>query len=240
MRRTPLKLLIVVTAVAVAAGACGSDKNSNAGSSGSTGASKSNSTTTAPNTSAGMSGMKMGTEAPASTLRATLTAALQEHVYLAGITTGTALAGQDYKPAAAALEKNTQALQDAVSSVYGDAGGKQFGDLWRKHIGFFVDYTTAKATGDAAKAAKAKSDLDGYRADFGAFIESATKGGLTKQAVADALKGHVDSLLAAIDAQAAKDPNATAKLSAAASEMPMTAATLAGAIAKQYPSKFGG
>ncbi len=178
-------------------------------------------------------------DSPAATLRATLTAALQEHVYLAGITTGTALAGQDYKPAAGVLDTNTQALQDAVASVYGDAGGKQFGDLWRKHIGFFVDYTTGKATKNQAMVDKARSDLDGYRADFGAFIESATKGGLPKQAVADELKPHVESLFAAIDAQAAKDPGQFAKLKTAAGHMPMTASVLAGAIAKQFPAKFG-
>jgi hypothetical protein len=161
-------------------------------------------------------------------------------VYLAGITTGEALAGRDFKPAAAALEANTQGLQDAVASVYGDAGGKQFGDLWRKHIGFFVDYTTGKATKNQAMVDKAMADLDGYRADFGAFIESATKGGLSKQAVADELKAHVESLFAAIDAQAAKDAGQFDKLKMAAGHMPMTASILAGAIVKQLPDKFGG
>ncbi|HET7416892.1 MAG TPA: hypothetical protein VFJ61_04610 [Solirubrobacterales bacterium] len=181
-----------------------------------------------------------GTETGASQLRAGLTGLLQEHVYLAGITTGEALAGRDFKPAAAALEANTQGLQDAVTSVYGQAGGAQFGDLWRKHIGFFVDYTTGRATKDQAKMAKAKADLDGYRADFGAFLESATKGGLPKQAVADELKPHVETLLAAIDAQAAKDPAAVEKLRMAADHMPMTASILAGAIVKQFPDKFSG
>lgn len=225
MNRKRTKLIGALLALGLLAGACGGNtKDDSANGPG---------TTTAGGQAAGDP-----TKTGAAELRAGLTSLLSEHVYLAGITTGTALAGQDFKPAAAALEANTQALQDAVSSVYGDAGGEQFGALWRKHIGFFVDYTTGRATNDEAKVSKAKADLDGYRADFGAFIESATKGGLPKQAVADELKPHVETLFAAIDAQASKSPTATAKLKAAADHMPMTAAILAGAIVKQFPDKF--
>ena len=231
MNRTPLKLLGVLLVVGMAAAACGSsNKKDNASATDKT-------TTTAASTDHAMT---EGTDTGASQLRSGLTSLLQEHVYLAGITTGEALAGHDYKTAAAALDANTQGLQDAIASVYGDAGGKQFGDLWRKHIGFFVDYTTGKATKNQAMIDKAKADLDGYRADFGAFIESATKGALPKQAVADELKGHVESLEAAIDAQAAKSPDAVAKLKVAADHMPMTAMILAGAITKQFPDKFSG
>lgn len=228
MNRKRFKLIGVLLVVGLAVAACG-------GSSKNTTASKSQSPTTAA-----AAATEIGTQTGASKLRAGLTSLLQEHVYLAGITTGEALAGRDFKPAAAALEANTQGLQDAVTSVYGDAGGKQFGDLWRKHIGFFVDYTTGRATNNQAMIDKAKADLDGYRADFGAFIESATKGGLSKQAVADELKVHVDSLFAAIDAQAAKSPDAVGKLRLAADHMPMTAEVLASAIVKQFPDKFAG
>ena len=90
-----------------------------------------------------------------------------------------------------------------------------------------------------AKIEKAQADLDGYRADFGAFLASANPN-LTKDAVADELTPHVSSLFAAIDAQAAKDPSATDKLQVAAAHMPGTAAVLAGAIVKQFPDKFPG
>jgi len=177
-------------------------------------------------------------------LRAGLTALLQEHVYLAGLAINQAVADKGdltapaTKAAVAALDANSVGLSDAISSVYGAAGGEQFLALWRKHIGFFVDYTLGGATGDAAKQAKAKADLDGYRNDFGAFLESATKGGLTKQAVADELTPHVQTLFAAIDAVLAHSPDVYAKLKTAADHMPMTAQVLAGAIAKQFPDKF--
>jgi hypothetical protein len=228
VKRIHLKTLGVLLAVGIVTAACGGAKK---GGDNASSSARSSAATAMPT-------IAQGTESGAAALRATLTSLLQEHVYLAGITTGTALAGQNYKPAAAVLDKNTQSLQDAIASVYGAAGGKQFGDLWRKHIGFFVDYTTGKATNNQAMISKARADLDGYRADFGAFIESATKGGLPKQAVADELKPHVESLFAAIDAQAAKDSSQFDKLKTAADHMPMTASILAGAIAKQFPDKF--
>lgn len=228
MNRKRTKLIGVLLALGLLAGACGGNTKDDTA--------KAGPATTKADVPAVVDPTKTG----AAELRASLTSLLSEHVYLAGITTGTALAGQDFKPAAAALDANTQALQDAMSSVYGEAGGEQFGALWRKHIGFFVDYTTGRATNDEAKVAKARADLDGYRADFGAFIESATKGGLPKEAVAEGLKPHLTTLFAAIDAQASKSPTATAKLKAAADHMPKTAATLAGAIVKQFPDKFSG
>jgi hypothetical protein len=181
----------------------------------------------------------LSTDTPGATLRAVLTAQLQEHVYLAATATGAALEGRtdDYANAVKALDTNTVDLSNSIASVYGADAGKTFQDLWRKHIGFFVDYTTGKATHDDVKVAKAKSDLDGYRADFGTFISSANPN-LPKQAVMDELTPHVASLEAVIDAQAAKSPDQYSLLRTAAAHMPMTADVLAGGIAKQFPAKF--
>ena len=185
-------------------------------------------TTNAPSTNA--------TATPAAGLRAGLTALLQEHVYLAGTTTFVALSGGDFTVPAATLDKNSVELAGAVGSVYGDAAGKQFLELWRKHIGFFVDYTNGAATGDVAKQTEAKSDLDGYRADFGAFLASANPN-LTKDAVANELTPHVASVFAVIDAQAAKQPFFDLAKTAAG-HMSHTAEVLSGAIATQFPEKF--
>jgi hypothetical protein len=196
--------------------------------------------TTAPSTMAPMSGstmaMQSSTDSPAAGLRATLTDQLTNHVYLAGIAISTAVAAGPDSPAAkaaiATLDQNSVELSKSIGSVYGDAAGDQFLALWRKHIGFFVDYTLGKATGDTAKADKARSDLDSYRNDFGAFLAAANPN-LTKAAVADELKPHVDTLITAIDKVVAKDPGAYDALKTAAGHMPHTADTLAGAIAKQ-------
>jgi hypothetical protein len=187
--------------------------------------------------SAGATGKTVPTDSSAAELRAALTALLQEHVYLAGIATGTALGGGDLTAPAQTLDQNSIALSDAIGSVYGDAAGEQFLALWRKHIQFFVDYTTATATGDATAKAQAAANLDQYREDFGAFLASANPN-LPKEAVAEELQPHVATLFAAIDAQAAKDPSQYEKLREAASHMPMTAKVLAAGIATQFPKKF--
>jgi hypothetical protein len=181
----------------------------------------------------------LSTDTPGATLRAVLTAQLQEHVYLAATATGAALEGRtdDYANAVKALDTNTVDLSNSIASVYGADAGKTFQDLWRKHIGFFVDYTTGKATHDDVKVAKAKSDLVGYRADLGSF-SSYANANLPKEAVMDELTPHVASLEAVIDAQAAKSPDQYSLLRTAAAHMPMTADVLAGGIAKQFPAKF--
>jgi hypothetical protein len=180
----------------------------------------------------------------AAKLRQTLTAALQEHEYLAGIAVAQAVITKktdspEFTAAAAALDNNSVALSEAIASVYGKAAGDAFLPLWRKHIGFFVDYTVGKLTNDAAKSTKAKADLDGYRADFGAFLASANPN-LPKEAVAEALIPHVTATFDAIDGVVAGDGTGFEKLRIAAGHMPMLANTLAGAIAKQYPDKFSG
>jgi hypothetical protein len=110
--------------------------------------------------------------------------------------------------------------------------------LWRKHIGFVVDYTTSLATKDKAKQDKAVSDLIQYSEDFGAFLSSANPN-LPKRAVADLVKGHIITLKDVIDAQAARDwPKVYGNLRMAASHMAMIADPLGAAIAKQFPQRF--
>jgi hypothetical protein len=113
-----------------------------------------------------------------------------------------------------------------IGDLYGDAAGEQFLELWRTHIGFFVDYALARADGDAAAAAEAMSDLQGYREDFGAFLASANDL-LTTEAVAAELQPHVDTLFVAIDAMVDGDPAQFSALREAAQVMPLAALTLA-------------
>ncbi len=180
-------------------------------------------------------------DAGAAELRALLTDQLIGHEYLAGIAVVTGVSeGLDSKPfeaAAGALDTNSVALSESIASVYGEEAGEAFLPLWRKHIGFFVDYAAAKATDDEAKAETAREGLNGYRTDFGAFLEGANPN-LPADAVAEALIPHVDGTFAAIDAVVAGDAEAFDLLREAAGHMPMLANTLAGGIAKQFPDKF--
>jgi hypothetical protein len=174
-------------------------------------------------------------------LRSTLTMAFQEHTYLAARTTGAALGGRDpeFQAAAAALDANGMDIAKAIGSVYGQGAQDAFLPLWRRHIGFVVDYTVGVATKDQAKQRKAVDDLVGYSQDFGAFLASANPN-LPKDAVAELVKNHILTLKPVIDAQAAGDqPKVYTVLRSATSHMRMIADPLAEAIVKQFPQKFG-
>jgi hypothetical protein len=182
------------------------------------------------------------TAASAADLRVTLNSLLTEHTALAASATGAALGGRDaqFQAAAAALDANSVDLAKAIGSIYGSSAEQAFLPLWRKHIGFFVDYTQAVAAKDQAKADKAVADLTQYTQDFGAFLNSANPN-LPKDTVAGLVKTHVLTLKDVVDAQAAGDQTkAFNALRAAYAHMDMIAAPLAGAIGKQFPDKFSG
>jgi hypothetical protein len=179
-------------------------------------------------------------DAAAAGLRTTLNLGLREHAYLAGAATGAALGGRDaeFKAAAGALDANSVDIAKAIGSVYGKDAEQAFLPLWRRHIGFFVDYTVGVATKDKAKQDKAVGDLIGYTQDFGAFLQAANPN-LPKQVVADLVKHHVITLKSVVDAQAAKDQaGAYTAMRAAAGHMQMIADPLAVAIVKQFPDRY--
>ena len=170
-------------------------------------------------------------ESPAAELRARLTYLLQDHVFLTAFTTMAILRGQDPAPAAAALDQNGAALAEAVKGVYGEAVAAQFLDLWRRHVAFLSEYSSAQAGGDKGRSDKAKGDLEVFRKEFGVFMNSVNPH-LAPDAVADDLKTHVTRLTTAIDAQVKKDPSAFDKLKKAADHMPQSAAFFVAGFAK--------
>jgi hypothetical protein len=223
-------ITISVTAAALLAAGCTSSKTSSS--------SQSSTGTSSSASAAASSGAAAPAGAPDATaaagLRATLTALLSDHVWLAGNALNTAvLKGGNLKDpgvagAVAALDANSVALSKAVGSAY-PAAEKPFLASWRQHIGFFVNYTLGKATKNAAMVTKAKSDLNGYRTSFGQLINSVVPE-LPADAVAKELIPHVQTLLDAIDAAVAGSPDFQTKLSMAAEHMTMTAAVLTGGI----------
>jgi len=173
-------------------------------------------------------------------LRAALNTLFQEHVYLAAAATGTALGGREdeFKSAAGALDGNSIAIGQAIGSVYGADAEKAFLPLWRRHIGFVVDYTVGAASKDKAKQDKAVAELVSYTDDFGAFLAGANPN-LPKDTVADLVKHHVLTLKDVIDAQAAgNQPQAWKHARTAAGHMAKIADPLAAAITKQFPQRF--
>ena len=178
--------------------------------------------------------------AASASLRTGLNLSLREHVYLAAAATNAALGGRkpEFEAAAAALDGNSVDVAAAIGAVYGADAGKAFLPLWRKHIGFVVDYTVGAATKNKAAQDKAVADLVAYTEDFGAFLSSANPN-LPKDVVADLVKHHVVTLKDVIDPQAAGDQaKAYTMLRAAAGHMGKIADPLAAAISKQYPDRF--
>jgi hypothetical protein len=179
-------------------------------------------------------------DSPAANLRNTLNLALREHAILAAMATGSALGGRtaEFNAAAAAVDANSIDIAKAIGSVYGVDAEKAFLPLWRKHIGFVVDYTTGLATKDKTKQDKAVVDLILYADDFGAFLSSANPN-LPKSAVADLVKGHILTLKDVVDAQSAKEwLKVYSNLRIATSHMAMIADPLGAAIAKQFPNRY--
>jgi hypothetical protein len=176
----------------------------------------------------------------AASLQSMLNVTLREHVYLAAAATGAALGGRtaEFQAAAGALDANSIDLAKAIGTVYGDGAEQAFLPLWRKHIGFVVEYTVGIATKDKTKQSKAVADLVQYTQDFGAFLSSANPN-LPKDVVADLVKTHLLTLKEVIDLQASGNAAQTyAALRQAADHMAMIANPLANAIAKQFPAKY--
>jgi len=176
-----------------------------------------------------------------SSLEATLDTLLQAHVDLASDATREALVGnQDgFNAAAGALDQNSQDIANAIGSVYGADAGAKFLPLWRRHIGYVVDYTKALAGNDKDGQDKAVNNLVQYTQDFGQFIENATGGRLKQDAVAGLVKDHILGLKSVVDAQAKKDyQDEYSKLRDSEEHMSMIGNTLAGAIHDQFPDKF--
>lgn len=175
---------------------------------------------------------------PAADLRAGLTALLQEHMYLAAFAVDAAVNNPPaFDAAAAALDTNSVDLADAVGSIYGEEAGAAFLDLWRIHIGFFVDYTGAAAAGDEAGKTQAEEALSAYFLDLGDFLEKANPE-LPSEAVAEQLAPHASSLFAVIDSVVAGSPDAYAQLREASGHMSMIAEVLASGIVAQDPAAF--
>lgn len=176
----------------------------------------------------------------AADLRVTLNLLLAEHVNLAAAATGWAMAGRtkQFKAAAGALDANSVDIAGAIGLVYGDGARDAFLPLWRKHIGFFVDYTTAVIAQNGAAQKKAVADLMGYAEDFGAFLNAANPN-LPADAVAALVREHAVTVKGMVDAQANQDwADAYAKQRAAAHHMQMISNALADAIAAQFPDRF--
>ena len=178
-------------------------------------------------------------DTPAAELRAKLNTILAEHTMLAANATGAALGGRapEFDAAAAALDGNSVELAEIVGSVYGDDAETAFLDGWRELIGFFVSYTNAAATGDAAAKEQALADLGEYAQSVGTLFNAAN--GLPVDTVVAIVEEHARTLISVIDAQAAGDVDlAYTRLRESIAHMHMLADPLTEATVQTFPDVF--
>ena len=183
---------------------------------------------------------KPNTMTKAADLRVTLNQIMRQHVAAATIALKDSASGtKDAEASVKALDNNSVELSKAIGSVYGDQAEKDFLALWRKHIGFFVDYTNAKVAGDDAKMMTAKEALNGYTEDAASFFKTANSEFIDKEALKKGLQTHADQVITIVDTYAAGDFDASfAAEEEAYNHIGAAADTLASAIVKQSPDKF--
>ena len=179
------------------------------------------------------------TDTKAADLRVVLNSLEREHVHLASQATRNGFDGSsDFEASAGALDQNSVEISQAVGSVYGPEAEAQFLEIWRSHIGFFVDYTTAAKAGDIAGMDEAVKNLGGYVDAISDFFSEANPN-LPREAVHQLVSDHVALLKAAVDTYGAGDyAGSYAKEREADQQIGTIADTTAGAIVKQYPEKF--
>lgn len=182
--------------------------------------------------------MSTYTEARAD-LRVALNNALREHVNLAGVALRNVFTeAPDTAAAVAALDNNSLEVAGLVGDVYGDQAESDFLELWRQHITFFANYTTAAREGDSAGMDQAIEDLAGYGQAASNFFASANPN-LPKEAVMPLLEEHRDLVIATINLIGAGDFDAAyIKLGEAADQVGDIANALASGISTQMPEKF--
>jgi len=136
-----------------------------------------------------------------------LQALLGHHTVLAVELMRGRLRGDDTftKAAAAAAEKNTQAMASLVESLFGAAAASQFTQLWSGHITALVDYAGGLANNDAAARDGATARLQTFEGSLAAFFAGASQGRLSQQAAQAAVLMHVQHLVQQADAYAAHD-----------------------------------
>jgi len=134
-------------------------------------------------------------------------ALLGQHSVLAADLMRSRIRGDDdfVQAANAALGKNTTAMTNLVSQMFGKAAADKFSPMWSEHIVTLFAYAGALAAQDAAAQADARKELVEYEQELGDFFAAASHGRLSQKAARAAIVEHVGHLTAQADAYAAKD-----------------------------------
>ncbi|MCW2614744.1 MAG: hypothetical protein JWN08_1738 [Frankiales bacterium] len=167
-------------------------------------------------------------------LRSGLQMLLGEHVRLTVVLMRERIAGVDERTQATvvSVDRNADELSAVIGELYGKDAAASFGQLWAAHVRQLQDYAAGLVDRDEAAKQQARSRLQVTEGDIGRLLSSAVQAALTPEQVEDAIRMHVDTLLAQADAYAAKDWTRAYEVGRECfSHMLMTADVLAGPIA---------
>jgi hypothetical protein len=101
--------------------------------------------------------------------------------------------------AGSALQRNTDELADAISSVYSDDAGADFAAIWTEHVEALSAYSRAVADRDNDARDKAMAELERYSDRYGEFIATLTDGELSADTVSEGVAAHIHHMLVATD-----------------------------------------
>jgi hypothetical protein len=177
---------------------------------------------------------------PAAALRAALDVGLAEHAFLMGEAMRAGLRmDADFDAVGVSLEANSDHLAAMVGDVYGADAATAFGELWRSHVAYLIDYTRALATDDDAARQLADHQLHTYVQEFSAFLASANPN-LPQDVVAELVNEHVQQLegIAAFDQ--GRYEEAYPAIHRTYNHMFTIGDALSEAIALQFPDRFSG
>jgi len=167
----------------------------------------------------------------AANLRASLTAALVDHVELAALTTDALAAGKDPQQPIAALNANTVQLENIVIVNFGDPAALTFASKWGSYISSLEAYAKSKAGGGSAP------DLSGVGADIGGFFHAQAPAELSAALIGSDVQAVVSGLQAVVDDAGSQSPAVTA-LRLAAGSVPKLGSDLAEGLAELKPALY--
>ncbi|UAL48217.1 copper amine oxidase [Sutcliffiella horikoshii] len=179
-------------------------------------------------------------DTPAADLRADLNHLFAEHAALAVLAMQKGIDGAgDFENAAGALNENTADLSAAVGSVYGEEGGAAFEEIWSSHIGYFVDYVVATGEENEEGREAAIAELEEYKVEQAAFLDTATEGRLKAADLEEGLQMHIDELLLAFNSYNEADYETTYNtIRESYAHMFGVGEMMSGAIVDQFPENF--
>jgi len=168
--------------------------------------------------------------------RATLDALLEEHSYLATMTTSAAAAGRSTEEAAAltALAANADVLGTVFSQAFGAAIGTRFDQAWGARDAEVVVY--ASGTDAAARQAAAGSLMNEFVQQFSSLLRDAVD--ISDAAIDYPVQSQVTDMIRVIDEQRSRSAQVAADDHTAAAATYPIGDVIADAAVTKLPAKF--